>query len=301
MARTPFRSQVPWRSGIAPPSVSSPCWGEDEDEGPITAPRAIQDSALSCLLFPLSILFVTPFAGDMVFCSETQNPSVRNTAAVVKIRHAAALALLGWFVFTPALSSAGSHAKALKTFTAPDGAFSFRYSNELIHCEQKRQGFGEDYYWTPDICTAYHPTCDGLANPGGHGQTSIACFAYPKNRFTDTQAFEAATFSVEVVDEHSTAKSCLAGPVWEGLDVDKHGTTRINGVSFARFELGEGGMNQGVDVKLYRTFHNGKCYQLGIDEANAAAVVFDPPAKEADWDEVERTFEQTRKSFRFLK
>jgi len=29
--------------------------------------------------------------------------------------------------------------------------------------------------------------------------------------------------------------------------------------------------------------------------------VFDPPAKEADWDEVERTFEQTRKSFRFLK
>lgn len=223
----------------------------------------------------------------------------------MKVRHAGALALMGWSVLTPSLSWAQSHAEALKTFTAPDGAFSFRYSNDLIHCEHKMQGFGEDYYWTPDICTAYEPTCDELADPF-HGQTSIACFAYPKNKFTDTEAFEAATFSVEVVAEQTTAKSCLAGPNLkgprgEGLDVDKLGTTRINGVSFARFELGEAGMNQGVDVKLYRTFHKRKCYQLGIDEANAAAVLFDPPAKEADWGEVEGMLEQARKSFRFLK
>jgi len=156
-----------------------------------------------------------------------------------------------------------------------------------------------NHNWTPpEICSAYHPTCDGLADPG-RGQTSIACFAYPKNRFTDTKAFESATFSVEVVDEHTTAKSCLAGPEFEGLD--KHGTTTIHGVSFAGFEFGEGGMNQGVDVKLYRTFHNGRCYQLGIDEANAAAEVFDPPAKEPDWGEVDSALEQARKSFRFLK
>ena len=57
---------------------------------------------------------------------------------------------------------------------------------------------------------------------------------------------EAATFSVEVVDEHTTAGSCLAGPDLKGpegggLDVDKHGTTRIQEVPFAAFEFGEGG------------------------------------------------------------
>jgi hypothetical protein len=224
-------------------------------------------------------------------------------AHVVKVRHATALALMGWYLLTSPLSWAQNHTEALKTFTAPDGAFSFRYSTELIRCERNPRG--TDVWDPPENCSAYQPTCDDLADPG-HGQTSIACFAYPKNRFTDTEAFEAATFSVEVVDDHTTAKTCLAGPNLKGpegygLDVGKHGTTRINGVSFARFELGEGEMNQGVDVKLYRTFHNGKCYQLGIDEANAASVLFDPPAEEADWDEVERTFEQTRKSCRFLK
>jgi hypothetical protein len=209
--------------------------------------------------------------------------------------------ILGAFCLVAACANtlwAQSDPEPLRTFTAPDAAFSFRYWDHLIRCKKIPE------VWAPDECSAYHPTCDDLADLTGKRQTSIACFAYPKNKFTDTKAFEAATFSVEVVDEHATAKSCLAGPEAEGLDVDKHGTTRIQGVSFAAFEFGEGGMNQGVDVELYRTFHNGKCYQLGINRASANATVFDPPERDltdADEREVNGTLKQALKSFRFLK
>jgi hypothetical protein len=214
----------------------------------------------------------------------------------MKPRHAAALALVGWYLLCPPLSWAQNHAEALKTFTAPDGAFSFLYWNSLIRCKWIPE------VWAPAGCSAYQPTCDDLADPG-HGQTSIGCFAYPKNKFSDTN-LEAATFSVEVVDEHTTAKSCLAGPDLGGLGVDKHGITRIHGASFAAFEFGEGGMNQGVDVELYRTFHNGKCYQLGVNFATANAEVFDPPIRaltDKDEKEINGTLEAARKSFRFLK
>jgi hypothetical protein len=95
------------------------------------------------------------------------------------------------------------------------------------------------------------------------------------------------------------------GPKGGGLDVDKQGTTRIHGVSFAAFEFGEGGMNQGVDVELYRTFHSGKCYQLGINFATANNPEdFDPPIRtltEKDENEINGRLEEDRKSFRFLK
>jgi hypothetical protein len=105
-----------------------------------------------------------------------------------------------------------------------------------------------------------------------------------------------------VVDDRTTAKSCLAGPEDEVLD--KVSATRIDGVSFAVFEFGDPGSSQNVEVELYRTFHNGECYQLGINRASANAKVFDPPVRvlsDADEREVNGTLEQARKSFRFLK
>ncbi len=212
--------------------------------------------------------------------------------------------LLGAFCLAIACANASwaqSHTEDLKTFTAPDGAFSFNYSDQLIRCVKDPRG---SYVWSPaENCNAHAPVCDDTAHWASAGQTSIACFAYPKNKFTDTPAFEAATFSVEVVDDRKTAKSCLAGP--EGVeDVDKHGIAKIDGVSFSVFEIGEGGMNQSTEGDVYRTFHDGKCYQLGINRGTAQADVFDPPVRElsdADWHEVNGTLEQARKSFRFLK
>lgn len=94
-----------------------------------------------------------------------------------------------------------------KTFNDPDGAFSF-HADSLIHCEQRKQGDDEGYYWSPENCSASHPVCDDLLGTQGP-QTSIACFAYPRNSFTNTPAFEAATFSVEIVDHKATERSYL--------------------------------------------------------------------------------------------
>jgi hypothetical protein len=190
----------------------------------------------------------------------------------------------------------------LKKFTAPDGAFTFRYSGQLIRCELKKQGTGDGYYWDDpgEMCAAYHPVCDGSVY---QDHTPIVCLAYPRNKFTNTAAFEAATFSIEVMNNAATEKDCLAMPFDQALGA-RQSTTTIHGVSFAVFEFGEGGMNQSVSGHVYRTFHVGKCYQLGINVATAQAQVFDPPARDltkSDWHEVNGRLEQARDSFQFVK
>lgn len=186
---------------------------------------------------------------------------------------------------------------ALKTFVSPDHNFQFNYSDILMVCQ--KQGAGENSTWVPaKNCAAYHPVCDA-ETPESYN--AIACLAYPKNKFTDTDAFEAATFSVEILSG-STAESCRAKPA-DGL-FEARDPILIHGVSFAAFEFGEGGMNQAVSGTMYRTFHAGKCYQLGINVATANADVFDPPAREmskSDWNEVNGRLEQARDSFEFLK
>src|ERR1700678_1233573 len=92
---------------------------------------------------------------------------------------------------------------ALKTFTAPDGAFSLRYSSELVRCQQKKQPDG-GHSWIPtENCAAYFPVCDDQV---AQESTAVACFAYPRNKFTNSDVFEAATFSVETMDPITTEK-----------------------------------------------------------------------------------------------
>jgi hypothetical protein len=204
-----------------------------------------------------------------------------------------------FFAASSATSWAQPPADPLKTFTAPDGSFSFRYSSQLIQCQQKKQADG-GYSWIPaENCAAYFPVCDDEV---GQESTAIACFAYPKNRFTNSEVFEAATFSVETMDRITTEKDCLSAPP-DKIFVGRSGV-KIQGAAFAAFEFGEGGMSQSVGGQIYRTFHGGRCYQLGINEATASAQAFDPPAREltkSDWRQVEGGLEQARDSFRFLK
>jgi len=188
--------------------------------------------------------------------------------------------------------------KDLQTFTSPDGTFQFAYAALLIRCELQKNAAG--FSWIPERnCSAYHPVCDAETGPD---ITPIACIAYPKNNFTDTEAFQAATFSVETVNGVTSAEKCLAGPE-SGL-FESRDPVQIHGVSFAVFEFSEGGMNKAVAGHIYRAFHRGNCYQLGINAATATADVFDPPAREltkSDWQEINCRLEQARDSFQFLK
>jgi hypothetical protein len=204
-----------------------------------------------------------------------------------------------FFVASSTTSWAQHPADPLKTFTAPDGSFSFRYSSQLIQCQQNKQADG-GYTWIPtENCAAYFPVCDDEV---AQESTAIACFAYPKNTFTNSEVFEAATFSVETMDRIRTEKDCLSGPP-DKIFVGRS-SVKIRGAAFAAFEFGEAGMSQGVGGHIYRTFHGGQCYELGINEATASAQTFDPPARELtkdDWRQVEGSLEQARDSFRFLK
>jgi hypothetical protein len=187
----------------------------------------------------------------------------------------------------------------LQTFTSPDGSFQFEHSDLLIHCEQRAQPGG--YAWIQNECVAYFPTCDegiGLDQK----TTIIACFAYPRNKHTNTGAFEAATFSVAGVDSAADEKSCLSPPL-DQLD-RRVGTTSLGGIDYVAFETGEAGMNQHVSANVYRTLHGTKCYQLTIAAAGANAEVFDPPERKLtkeDWAEVHSKLNQARDTFRFLK
>ncbi len=188
---------------------------------------------------------------------------------------------------------------ALRTFTSPDGIFQFKYSNVLVDCTSALQGDGTDSP-VPESCMSQGQTCDG---PGSGGST-MACFAYPNERFKDKPLFVAATFYVSEIQSTKTEGVCLSGsPDWLVLN-SKRGTTTINHVAFKTFEIGDNWLSGGQAGPAYRAFHNGKCYELGIQTSTSRAV-FDPgTVKEftkKDWAEVEGRLRQALDSFVFLK
>jgi hypothetical protein len=189
---------------------------------------------------------------------------------------------------------------ALKTFSSPDGAFQFKYPELLIHCEQRAQQSGGGSYWAQDECNGRDGVCDDAADLN---HTTLVCFAYPRNKYTNTPAFQAAAFAVGVTGQVHAEKDCLAGsPNWNVDRIEK--PAMIGSVLFNVFETSDAGMNQGMDATIYRTFHAGKCYQLSIAMAQDNAKVFDPPVGELTaqgMKQVNRSLERARDSFRFLK
>jgi hypothetical protein len=187
---------------------------------------------------------------------------------------------------------------ASKTYTSPDGSFQFTYPALLIHCERAEQKNGGGN-WIQKECVAYFPTCDeGI---GVDSKNTIACLAYPRNKHSDTGAFEAATFSVGAIDALKNRGTCLHPPLQQ--IERKKGQVVINGFTFTEYETGEGGMSQGVGARIYRGFHAGTCYELAIAEATADPEAFDPPERrlsKRDWAAVNGALEQARNSFRFL-
>ncbi|HET9408524.1 MAG TPA: hypothetical protein VFO39_14880 [Candidatus Sulfotelmatobacter sp.] len=188
---------------------------------------------------------------------------------------------------------------ALKAFVSPDGTFSFNYPDLLNRCEQKLQRTGEGYYWTPDTCAGFSGVCDVALDPN---YVTLACFAYPRNEFTDTPAFEAAAFSVSIIEKLSE-KECLEGSRnW--TIVRRAKTATIQGRQFKLFETEGAATSHGMRTEVYRTVHDGRCYQLATAVAVTNPDVFDPPARkltELDRNEVNGRLKQALESFRFLR
>src|SRR5437868_5352289 len=86
----------------------------------------------------------------------------------------------------------------LRTFTSPDGVFRFRYSRVLVRCAPEQSDSQSD------ACLA----CDDRVARAN----TIACVAYPKERFKDKRTFVAAGFFVAELKEVTTKDACLARP-----------------------------------------------------------------------------------------
>jgi hypothetical protein len=204
-----------------------------------------------------------------------------------------ALCLCGLSIPLPAQTT-------LRTFTGSDGTFQFKHSDVLVDCTavgKQENGSGSS---VPESCTNQGAICDG---PGSEG-SPMACFAYPNEKFKDKPHFVAATFFVSEIQSAKTEQVCLKGsPNWYVIN-SKAGTTTINHVAFKTFEIGDNWTSGGQSGPAYRTFHNGKCYELGIQTAISRAEYDPGTVKEftkKDRSEVEGRLRQSLNSFVFLK
>lgn len=132
----------------------------------------------------------------------------------------------------------------------------------------------------------------------------MACFAYPKDEFKDKPHFVAASFFVSEIESAKTENACLKGsPDWLVIK-SKAGTTTINHVTFKTFEIGDNWLGGGQSGTAYRSFHDGKCYELGIQTVMSRGEYDPGTIKEftkADWSEVDGRLRQALNSFAFLK
>jgi hypothetical protein len=123
-----------------------------------------------------------------------------------------ALCVCGLSVALPAQTS-------MPTFTSPDGVFQFTYSSVLVDCTKKvpskptSSGVPKVFAGNPpalsipDSCQSMADVCSDL---GGEVST-LACFAYPKDKFRDKPVFAAAAFFAGKVEEVTTESACLQG------------------------------------------------------------------------------------------
>ena len=140
---------------------------------------------------------------------------------------------------------------------------------------------------------------DDEADPN---HNTLACFCLSSQSIYEYSSIPSGGVAVGVIGAQEE-KKCLAGsPNWNVDRIAK--PAMIGSVLFNVYLTSSAGMSQGIDATIYRAFHAGKCYQLSIAMAQANAKVFDPPVRELskqDTEEVMRSLEQARDSFRFLK
>jgi hypothetical protein len=116
---------------------------------------------------------------------------------------------------------------------------------------------------------------------------TIVCFARPTHEYF-TAAFFVAEVQPEECMEHSPnttceqlpvkLKDCLAGSwTWRPPESTTRGqSARIGSVRAKVFRISDSWAGGGQSGEIYRVFHSGKCYELGINEGGATSTPFDP-------------------------
>lgn len=186
--------------------------------------------------------------------------------------------------------------KGDQTYTSPDGVFQFRYPDWLVVC--KHDPDATNIAWIPENdCSAYIPVCSANSCKM---EGTLGCIAYPKEKLRDAATLEAGALSVNVIDDANSESKCNDLP-----EPPPHvGSTRlqiINGAIFRVTQTDGAASTQFGENYAYRTFHDGKCYELDIRIASRTGTTLDPPAKQFNVTPVHKSLSQVLKTFRFLK
>jgi hypothetical protein len=203
--------------------------------------------------------------------------------------------LVAAFCTVLSAQEAPSNQTNTRTFTGPDGAFRFSYSRALVSC---RRHPDQTTRWAPDdTCSAYTPVCSNFSCDSGG---TVACIAFPAKQMKGTN-FQAAAFSVNELKKVVAESECMK------LDeppphMGKVENETVNGVTYKVTETDGVAMGNFIDGHVYRTFHNGKCYELDVRIASSNIANYEPgTVKSFDSDEVQRALKAVVASFTFLR
>jgi hypothetical protein len=186
-----------------------------------------------------------------------------------------------------------------QTFTSPSNDFHFQYSAALIHCTRGSIRPGARVAWLEDSCLSQGDICDNDATTG----VTVVCLAYPKDKLQDKPGFIAAVFFVRSDPEARTQKARVEGS--QDWLVHDSRAAKIDGISAKLFHTSDAWMSGSESGEVYRVFHNDKCYELGILEADSNQASYDPgtfkeyTAKDAV--KVHASLQQALNSFQFPK
>jgi hypothetical protein len=135
------------------------------------------------------------------------------------------------------------------------------------HFESSAVSF--DYSYPMVLCQAGASACPGCESPS----TVIACVTYNKKIFSHYNVSDGPRLSIAVLDNVRDQAKCLALP--EDEMTSKLPDQQFNGVTFKSVLQTEGAMSHSYRTYFYRTFHNGRCYDLELFLATVNAGVFD--------------------------
>jgi hypothetical protein len=181
-----------------------------------------------------------------------------------------------------------------RIFTALDGTFRFSYSRAMVSCQRNSN---QSNRWEPDdSCNAYIPVCSDFS---GDSAATLACIAYPASGTKGTN-LEAAAFSVNELKKVVAESECikLDEPPPHRNVKDEN----VNGITFKVAESDGIAAGNFIDGHVYRTFHDGKCYELDIRIASSNIANHESGSvKSFDLGKVQRTLKPAVASFTFLK
>ena len=133
---------------------------------------------------------------------------------------------------------------------------------------------------------SFIPPCD---------PATVACLFYNGHEYEGTN-FGAAAFSVNILRDFRTESTCSK------IDTGSYPvkTKTLNGVLYHFGMTGDAATSHSEGVLVYRTLHNGVCFELAAGISETSLGAYDPGAVKAfDAARLEKEFDQVVSTFRF--